>query len=87
MSSPLPLDFPLVYPLKAAGRNTPGLERTVVTIVQAHVPDFDPTCVTVRESKAGNYLAVSVSFTATSREQLDALYRDLTAHPDILWAL
>ncbi len=85
--TPPPLEFPLVYPLKAAGRNTPALEATVIEIVRTHVPDFDATTVTVRESKGGKYLAVTVTFTATSRAQLDALYRDLTAHPDILWAL
>jgi putative lipoic acid-binding regulatory protein len=86
-SNSTPLEFPLVYPLKAAGRNTPALEATVIEIVRTHVPELDATTVTVRESKGGKYLAVTVTFTATSREQLDALYRDLTAHPDILWAL
>ena len=55
--------------------------------MRRHVADFDATTVTVRESRGGKYLAVSVSFTAHSRAQLDALYRELTAHPDIVWAL
>jgi len=79
--------FPTVYPLKVAGRNDVALETTVVEIVRRHVEDFDETTVTVRESKGGKYLAVSVSFTATSKAQLDALYQELTAHPDIVWAL
>lgn len=79
--------FPTVYPLKVAGKNDVALESTVVEIVRRHVNDFDETTVTVRESKGGKYLAVSVSFTATSKAQLDALYQDLTAHPDIVWAL
>lgn len=80
-------EFPTEYPLKVAGRNVGNLELTVVEIVHRHVTDFDPTTVTVRESKGGKYLAVSVSFTAQSRAQLDALYQDLSDHPDILWAL
>lgn len=79
--------FPTTYPLKVAGKNAVALEATVVEIVRRHVHDFDETTVTVRESKGGKYLAVSVSFTATSKAQLDALYRDLTEHPDIVWAL
>ncbi len=79
--------FPTTYPLKVAGKNDVALEATVVDIVRRHVHDFDETTVTVRESKGGKYLAVSVSFTATSKAQLDALYRDLTEHPDIVWAL
>ncbi len=87
MSAPPPLEFPMLYPLKVAGRNELSFERVVVEIVSRHVPDFDPGTVSVRESKAGKYLAVSLSFTAQSREQLDALYRELTAHPEVLWAL
>jgi uncharacterized protein len=79
--------FPTEYPLKIAGKNHPELETVVVEIVRRHVGDFDATSVTVRESKGGKYLAVSVSFTAHSKAQLDALYQDLTAHPDIVWAL
>jgi uncharacterized protein len=80
-------EFPTEYPLKVAGKNSSALETVVVEIVRKHVADFDETTVTVRESKGGKYLAVSVSFVAQSKPQLDALYRDLTAHPDILWAL
>jgi uncharacterized protein len=79
--------FPTEYPLKIAGKNHPALETTVVEIVSRHVGDFDRTTVTVRESKGGKYLAVSVTFTAHSKAQLDALYQDLTDHPDIVWAL
>lgn len=79
--------FPTEYPLKVAGKNHPELETVVIDIVSRHVGDFDATSVTVRESKGGKYLAVSVSFTAHSKAQLDALYQDLTAHPDIVWAL
>ena len=79
--------FPCEYPLKVAGKSSAPLETVVVEIVQRHVKDFDATTVTVRESKGGKYLSVSVSFIAHSKPQLDALYLDLTAHPDIVWAL
>jgi uncharacterized protein len=79
--------FPTEYPLKVAGKNTPSLETAVVEIVRKHVADFDATTLTVRESKGGKYLAVSLTFTAQSKAQLDALYVDLTAHPEVLWAL
>ncbi len=80
-------EFPTEYPLKVAGKNSVELEATVIDIVRRHVEDFDATTLTVRESKGGKYLAVSVSFTARSKPQLDALYQDLTAHPHIVWAL
>ena len=80
-------EFPTEYPLKVAGKNIPGFEQTVIEIVRRHVVDFDHATVTVRESKGGKYLAVSVSFIAQSKAQLDALYQDLTDHVDIVWAL
>jgi uncharacterized protein len=63
------------------------LETVVVEIVARHVADFDATTVTVRESKGGKYLALSLNFTATSKNQLDSIYRELSAHPQVLWAL
>jgi hypothetical protein len=80
-------EFPTEYPLKIAGKNTVELEATVIEIVRRHVEDFDHATLTVRESKGGKYLAVSVSFTARSKSQLDALYQDLTDHPHVVWAL
>jgi uncharacterized protein len=80
-------EFPTEYPLKVAGKNTSSFEKTVIEIVSRHVLDFDHATVTARESKGGKYLAVSVSFTAQSKAQLDALYQDLTDHVDIVWAL
>ncbi len=80
-------EFPTEYPLKVAGKNIPGFEKTVIEIVSRHVLDFDHATVTARESSGGKYLAVSVSFVAQSRTQLDALYQDLTDHVDIVWAL
>jgi putative lipoic acid-binding regulatory protein len=44
-------------------------------------PTFDPATIELRDSRAGNYLGVTITITATSREQLDDLYRALTSHP------
>jgi len=53
----------------------------MVTVVRAHAPDFDPASVEIRTSGKGNYLALTCTIRAQSREQLDNLYRDLTSHP------
>ncbi|MCV4754410.1 DUF493 family protein, partial [Escherichia coli] len=44
-------------------------------------PAFDPATIEMRPSKSANYLGLTITVTATSREQLDDLYRALTAHP------
>ena len=76
-----PLVFPTEFPIKVMGRRVDEFAQTMVAIVCEHAPDFDPATVELRASRAGNYLSVTVTINATSREQLDSLYRALTSHP------
>lgn len=76
-----PLTFPCAFPLKIMGRNTDGFADAIVEVVRRHAPDFDPAAVELRPSSGRNYLSCTCTIHATSREQLDALYRELTAHP------
>ena len=78
---PAGLTFPTQFPIKIMGRRVDGFAQAVVEVVQAHAPDFDASTLEMRASSAGNYLSVTATINATSREQLDALYRDLSSHP------
>jgi uncharacterized protein len=82
-----PFDFPCSFPIKAMGRAEDGFEALVVEIVRRHAPDLDPAAVTQRASSGGKWLAVTVTIEAQSRAQLDAIYRDLTAHESVVWAI
>lgn len=62
------------------GRNHPDLAQTLVELVLQFDPGFDPATIEMRPSKAGNYLGLTFTVKATSREQLDALYRALHGH-------
>jgi len=75
------LTFPCAFPIKTMGRRTEGFAQAVVDVVLHHAPDFDSATVEMRASSAGNYLSVTCTINATSREQLDNLYRDLSSHP------
>ena len=75
------LEFPCDFPLKVMGATRDGFAQAVVEVVLKHAPDFDPAKVEMRPSKAGNYLSLTCVIRATSKPQLDALYRELTAHP------
>lgn len=75
------IEFPCDFPLKIMGATREGFAQAVVEVVQRHAPDFDAAKVEMRPSKAGNYLSVTCVVRATSKPQLDALYRELTAHP------
>ena len=56
-------------------------------IVLRHAPDFNPATIEMRSSKQGRYLSLTVTIQAKSREQLDALYSELSGHPAILMVL
>ncbi len=81
MSDPTLLEFPCDFPLKIMGASDPGFAQNVAAIVIKHAPDFDPAVMEMRPSKAGNYLSLTCTIRAVSQQQLDALYRELTAHP------
>ena len=59
----------------------------MLDIVRRHVPDLPEDASHSRLSRGGKYLAVTVTFVAESREQLDALYRELSAHPRVVMLL
>jgi putative lipoic acid-binding regulatory protein len=50
-------------------------------VARAFDPKFDASTIELRQSRGGRYLGVTLTITATSREQLDELYRTLSTHP------
>ena len=69
------------------GRKERGFAQAVTEIVLKHAGDFDPATVEMRPSRQGKYLSVTCTVRATSREQLDALYRELCDHPSVVMVL
>ena len=81
------LEFPCVFPLKIMGRTQDGFAQAVLEVVLRHAPDFDSASMEMRASRQGNYLSLTCTVNATSREQLDALYRELSSHPQVVMVL
>ena len=77
------LEFPCAFPIKVMGRREDGFAQAIVDVVCRHAPDFDPATLEMRTSSAGNYLSVTATVNATSREQLD----ELCAHPMVAMVL
>lgn len=75
------LEFPCDFPLKIMGRADADLAQTVLAIVLRHAPDFDGATMEMRASSRGNYVSLTCTLRATSKAQLDALYRELSGHP------
>jgi putative lipoic acid-binding regulatory protein len=81
------LEFPCDFPLKVLGRRSDDFRSIVLGIVQKHAGDIAPERIEERPSRDGNYLSLTCTFTAQSREQLDALYRELTSCERVLVVL
>lgn len=75
------IDFPSRFPIKVMGAKADGFVHAMTAIAKQFDPTFDAATVELRDSKAGNYLGITLTIHATSREQLDELYRTLSTHP------
>ncbi|MDR2155488.1 MAG: DUF493 family protein [Burkholderiaceae bacterium] len=81
------LRFPSDFPIKVVGVNENGFVGALTHIANQFDPQFDATTIELRESSGGKYLGVTITVRATSREQLDDLYRALSTHPMARWVL
>lgn len=75
------IEYPSLFPIKVMGLHADDLVHNITKVAKEFDPFFDPATVELRPSSTGKYLGVTITVTATSREQLDNLYRALTSHP------
>lgn len=80
-------EFPCEFPIKVMGRALDDFDAMVVGIIRKHVPQFSDTTVRSRLSRGGQYVSVTVTIRATSRDQLDRIYMELTSNERVLVAL
>jgi putative lipoic acid-binding regulatory protein len=75
------IEYPSAFPIKVMGAQVPGFEAAMVAVACHFDPAFDLATVERRPSSGGKYLGLTLTVTATSRAQLDELYRALSTHP------
>lgn len=75
------IEYPSRFPIKVMGQKVDGLVAAITHVARQFDPTFDASTIELRESSGGKYLGVTITVTATSREQLDELYRTLSSHP------
>jgi putative lipoic acid-binding regulatory protein len=75
------IEYPSRFPIKVMGAKVDGFVHAVTSIAKQFDPTFDAATIELRDSSAGNYLGITITITATSRDQLDELYRTLSTHP------
>lgn len=75
------IEYPSQFPIKVMGAQVDGFVEAIAHVARQFDPGFDACTIEQRPSKGGNYLGLTITITATSREQLDEIYRTLTTHP------
>lgn len=81
------LVFPTPFPIKVMGKTDPAFADTMLALVRKHAPDLAADAIETRGSREGRYVSLTFTINAQSREQLDALYRDLSEHPMVSMVL
>ncbi len=81
------LEFPCEFPIKIMGRDTPTFSETARFLVEKHVGPINDAAIRRALSRNGSFVSITITVNAQSREQLDNIYRDVSAHEEVLVAL
>ncbi len=81
------MDFPRIFPVKVMGANQDDFEDLVVEIIQKYAVVAAEDGTASRLSKNGRFISITVRIHALSQEQLDNIYRELSAHERVLMML
>ena len=87
MSDESAIEFPCAFPIKMMGRDTPGFRLIARQLVENHVGPIEEESIHVNLSGKGNFVSITITVTASSQQQLDDIYRDVSGHDDVLMAL
>ena len=80
-------DFPCGYAIKALGMAEQDFAELVVEVVTRHCQKVRKAEISLRPSRNGKYVSVTVPIEADSLTQLDAIYAELTAHDKVIMRL
>ena len=87
MSDESVMEFPCSFPIKLMGRESGEFRQAVRKLVEKHTGPLDDDAIQSSLSRNGRFVSVTITVVAESREQLDDIYRDATAHDDVIMAL
>jgi putative lipoic acid-binding regulatory protein len=81
------LKFPCPFPIKMMGRDTEEFRATARALVERHTGPINDEAINEALSRKGNFVSITITVIALSQDQLDDIYRDVSAHEDVLMAL
>ncbi|MBL4794691.1 MAG: DUF493 domain-containing protein [Pseudomonadales bacterium] len=80
-------EFPCTIQLKAMGLSHHPLGDIVIEIVEKHIPNFDRSTLSIKDSKKGKYISVTVTVPLTNKSQVEGIYADLDKRDEVAWKL
>ena len=81
------IDYPSRYPLKVFGNQSVDFEDIVLALIRARCLQAEHIEVSSRASKAGKYIALTITFTVQNQKQLENIYQDLYACEHVVMSL
>ncbi len=81
------IEFPCDFPIKVMGKANLHFEARILSIFRKHSPDLGEAAIKIRYSKKGTYMSITATIPAKNQQQLDALYRELSADELVLMVL
>lgn len=76
---PPKIEFPCEYPIKIMGRQSTTFKAIVLEVIRKHAGDISDSRIKHRASGKGTFVSLTVTITATGKDQLDAIFEDLKA--------
>ena len=86
-SLPTLIDYPCDFPIKIMGKDEQGFTKSILMIVNRHIPSFVDNSIETRVSKKNKYLSLTCTVHVISQSQLDALYQELCDHPMVIMVI
>ena len=81
------IEFPCDFPIKVMGETHDDFAAEIIKTIQTQSPSFDATKIEMRGSSGGKYISLTCTVHVTTKAQLDDVYRALSAHPMVKFAL
>ncbi len=81
------LEFPCDFPIKMMGRDTPEFRELARELIEKYTGPLDNNAIQSTLSRNGRFVSITATINAQSQQQLDDIYRAISAHEDVLMAL
>ncbi|APC91518.1 MULTISPECIES: HP0495 family protein [Francisella] len=76
-------EFPCQFPIKIMANPHKETVEFILSVFEKYVTNHSKIDFNTKESKTGKYISITATFIAGSKEQLDNIYKEISAHPEV----